>query len=184
MEKSWFVFELINFSYFEKFHHFSSFWTLNVPCISESCIEIKIKRDFYFHTPLWRLKKFYEGLKSFHKTFWGTTKKCENKNFSLIFSHRPGLGREELAHETHETRPINRYRHGQYFQEILCMIWKKGFLNPSIHALFNLPTCRNQPKINDLCFLIYLVFITRIRKSNYHLLKISRLGYIVILSKL
>ena len=28
------------------------------------------------------------------KAFWGTTKKCENKN--LIFSLRPGLGREGL----------------------------------------------------------------------------------------
>ena len=35
--------------------------TLNVPCISESRIEIKIKLNFYFHTSLWYLKKFYEG---------------------------------------------------------------------------------------------------------------------------
>ena len=48
--------------------------TLNVPCISESCVEIKIKLNFCFHTLLWCLKRFYEGLK-------GTTKKWENKNF-------------------------------------------------------------------------------------------------------
>ena len=36
--------------------------TLNVPCISESCIEIKINLNFYFHTPLWCLKRFYKGL--------------------------------------------------------------------------------------------------------------------------
>ena len=36
--------------------------TLNVPCISESCIEIKIKLKFYLHTSLWCLKRFYEGL--------------------------------------------------------------------------------------------------------------------------
>ena len=30
--------------------------TLNVPCISESYIEIKIKLNFYFHTSLWGLK--------------------------------------------------------------------------------------------------------------------------------
>ena len=42
--------------------------TLNVPCISESCIEIKIKLNFYFHTSLWCLKRFYEDLKGFHKT--------------------------------------------------------------------------------------------------------------------
>ena len=33
--------------------------------------------NFYFHTSLW-----YEDLKGFHKTFCGTTKKCENKNLS------------------------------------------------------------------------------------------------------
>ena len=55
---------------------------LNVPCISESCLEIKIKLNFYFHTSLWCLKKFYEGLKGLHKILGGTTKKCENKNLS------------------------------------------------------------------------------------------------------
>ena len=35
----------------------------------------KIKLNFYFHTSLWSLKKFYEGLK-------GTTKKCENKKLT------------------------------------------------------------------------------------------------------
>ena len=32
------------------------------PCISESCIEIKINLSFYFHTSLWCLKWFYEGI--------------------------------------------------------------------------------------------------------------------------
>ena len=36
--------------------------TLPIPCISESYIEIKIKLNFYFHTSLWYLKGFYEGL--------------------------------------------------------------------------------------------------------------------------
>ena len=40
--------------------------TLSVPCISKSCIQIEIKLNFYFHTSLWCLKRFYEGL---HKTF-------------------------------------------------------------------------------------------------------------------
>ena len=35
---------------------------LPVPCISESCNEIKIKLNFYFHTSFWCLKRFYEGL--------------------------------------------------------------------------------------------------------------------------
>ena len=33
----------------------STILTLPVPCISESCIEIKIKLNFYFHTSLWCL---------------------------------------------------------------------------------------------------------------------------------
>ena len=36
--------------------------TLPFSCISESCIEIKIKLNFYFHTSLSCLKRFYEGL--------------------------------------------------------------------------------------------------------------------------
>ena len=56
--------------------------TLQEPFIFESCIEIKIKLNFYFHTSLWCLKSFYEGLKGLHKTFWDTTKKCENKNLT------------------------------------------------------------------------------------------------------
>ena len=71
------------------------FLTLIDPCISESYIEIKIKFKFYFHTSLWCLKRFYEVLQGLHKTFRGTTMKCENK-INLIFSLRPGLGREAL----------------------------------------------------------------------------------------
>ena len=51
---------------------------LNVPCISESCTEIKIK-----------------GL---HKIFWGTTKKYENENLTYFFSFHPGLGRQAITH--------------------------------------------------------------------------------------
>ena len=57
-----------------------NFFSPNVPCISESRIEIKIKLNFYFHTSLWCLKRFYEGIKP--KTFSGTTKKCENKHLT------------------------------------------------------------------------------------------------------
>ena len=69
----------------------STFSTINVPCISESCIDVKMKLNFYFHTSLWCLKRFCGGLKGLHKTFWGTTKKCENKNL-FIFSLCLGLG--------------------------------------------------------------------------------------------
>ena len=36
--------------------------TLPVPYISGSCSKTKIYLNFYFHTSLWRLKRFYEGL--------------------------------------------------------------------------------------------------------------------------
>ena len=45
--------------------------TLKDPMISESCIEIKIELKFLF------LHFFVVP-----KTFWGTTKKCENKNLT------------------------------------------------------------------------------------------------------
>ena len=44
-----------------KFSVTIQFLTLKGLCISESCIEIKIKLNFYFHTSLWCLKRFYEG---------------------------------------------------------------------------------------------------------------------------
>ena len=46
-----------------------------VPCISESCIEIKINLNAYFYTSLRCLKRFNEGFQGIHKTFCGTTKK-------------------------------------------------------------------------------------------------------------
>ena len=41
-----------------------------------------INLNLFFHISLWCLKRFCEGLKGLHKTFGGTTKKCENKNLS------------------------------------------------------------------------------------------------------
>ena len=41
--------------------------TLNATCISESCIEIKINFDFYFHTSLWCLKRLIMAFKAFLK---------------------------------------------------------------------------------------------------------------------
>ena len=38
------------------------FLTVLAPCLSESCITIKINLNFYFHTSLWCLKRFYEGV--------------------------------------------------------------------------------------------------------------------------
>ena len=53
--------------------------TLPAPCFSVSCMKLKISLNIYFYTSFWRLKRFYEGL---HQIFWGTTKRCENKNSS------------------------------------------------------------------------------------------------------
>ena len=53
----------------------------------------KIQLKFFFHTSLRSLKRFYEGL---HKTFWDTTKKCENKNlteFLFQYNFRKCTGR-------------------------------------------------------------------------------------------
>ena len=36
--------------------------TLKDPSISESCIEVEMELNFYFHTSFWCLKRFYEGL--------------------------------------------------------------------------------------------------------------------------
>ena len=46
----------------------------------------KINLNFYFHNSLCCLKRFYEGLKDLHKTFWDTKKNCENKNLSCYFN--------------------------------------------------------------------------------------------------
>ena len=51
----------------------------SLPRIPEKCNKVKINLNVYFHTSLWCLWRFYEGL---HKTFWSTKKKCEDKNLS------------------------------------------------------------------------------------------------------
>ena len=77
--RNWYIISIYNVMTKNCWHPYNNL-TLNVPCISENCIEIKIKLNFYFHTSLRCLKRFHEGLKGLHKTFWDTTKKCENKN--------------------------------------------------------------------------------------------------------
>ena len=76
----------------EQFFTMFSLLILPVPNISESCTEIKIKLNVYFDTSLWCLKRFNEGLKGLHKTFWSTTKKCENKNLTYYFFYSSGIG--------------------------------------------------------------------------------------------
>ena len=42
----------------------------------------KINLDFYFHTSLSYLKRFYEGCKDLHKTFRDISKISKNRNLS------------------------------------------------------------------------------------------------------
>ena len=57
--------------------------TLPQGCVfQQSCIKIKISRNFYLHTSSRYCKRFCEGLYSIHETFLGTTKNCENKYIS------------------------------------------------------------------------------------------------------
>ena len=57
----------------------------------------KAKLNFYFQTSLRCLKRFYEGLKGLNKTFWPTTKKCENLIWSLFqYNFQKYTGREGL----------------------------------------------------------------------------------------
>ena len=46
------------------------FSTLSAPCVLESCIKVKINLNFYFHSSLRCLKRFYEGLSEFVSEFW------------------------------------------------------------------------------------------------------------------
>ena len=70
--------------------------------LSPSCSvpgQRKINVNFYFHTSLWCLKRFYEDLKGLHKTFWDATEKCENENLSkflFYYSFLKCTGREGL----------------------------------------------------------------------------------------
>ena len=51
--------------------HPTHYFVLTLPAshVSKSCIKIKINLNFYFHTSLWCLERFYEGLKGLYKTF-------------------------------------------------------------------------------------------------------------------
>ena len=58
----WFCFLYVYFGHMFYFILYSILLTLKDTSISESWIEKKIELNFYFHTSLWCLKRFYEGL--------------------------------------------------------------------------------------------------------------------------
>ena len=72
-----------------------TFLALHVLCISENCIEIKIKVNFYFHTFLGFPKGFMKAFKTFIKPFDAPQRSVKTK-INFIFFLRPRLGREEL----------------------------------------------------------------------------------------
>ena len=45
------------------------FLSLTALCIPETCIKINVNLSFYFHTSLCYLRRFYEGLEAFKKSF-------------------------------------------------------------------------------------------------------------------
>ena len=72
--------------------------------------EKKLTEIFYFHTSLCCLKRFYKGFK---KTFWGTTKKIENKDLGFYFyKFLKCTRRERLNHIslTHTHTWYHRFR--------------------------------------------------------------------------
>ena len=114
--------------------------------------------------------------------------KFENRDVVTIIDTLGGIYfRIYLLNRTsfaHETRPTNIYSHGRYLQEIFCMIWRTGFNIQASRPFSIYSPAAISLKSMHLCFLVSLKkFIKTIKNSNYHLLKISRLRYIAILSK-
>ena len=76
--KNWHGYHRYALTTFESTFSFSkSHLILPAPCISENCIEIKIKLNFYLYTSLWCLERFYEDLKIklncyFHTSLWSS----------------------------------------------------------------------------------------------------------------
>ena len=52
---------------------------------------MKTNLNFNSHASFWCLKRFHDGLYGLRKTFWGTTKKRENRN-SRQFLSSSGIG--------------------------------------------------------------------------------------------
>ena len=71
----WLVWKICNCHYSTDIRSFSDHRSLSSETFNLSYPDPrrreKINLNFYFHTSLWCLKRFYKGL---HKTFWDTTK--------------------------------------------------------------------------------------------------------------
>ena len=67
--------------------------TLNVPCVSESCIEIKIKLNFYFHISCGTSKGFMKAFKAFMKVSSSVIGTGRVKDNSLSLSSETAVGK-------------------------------------------------------------------------------------------
>ena len=77
----------------------SKIYSLTFPalCISENCFKIKINWNFHFHTSLWCLRRFYEGLMTFAKPFEAPQRSMEIKILvHFLSSSRVGTERIDL----------------------------------------------------------------------------------------
>ena len=82
-----------------------------------------------------------------------------------------------LSHNslTHQTWPVDRYKQGKYFSEIVWTIWGTG---AKFQALFNLASCSNFSITNYVKFPVFHFFWkgedARIKIGKYQPLKIDR----------
>ena len=63
----------------------------------------KINLNFYFRTSLWCHKRFYEGLKGLHRTFWDITKRSVGRIKIFLF-----LSRKRFPLVTHVLKSIHK----------------------------------------------------------------------------
>ena len=121
-------------------------WTLSYPCISESCIKIKINLNFYFHNSLWCLKRSYEGFKAIIKPL-EVPQRSEKIKFKFIFSFCPRLGREGF-----KLSSINHFTHGIHHSSLPSSLsphstisfWKETLFVLTFHFYSSLGSCNMQ----------------------------------------
>ena len=97
---------------------------------------------------MWCPKKFYEGFKGLYKTFWCTTKKCENKKFNMIFNWNTAFwntqdGECELLNRL-LTSLTNLFYHTLNSKKVVCnakTFFLSSFLIPGSKIRFT--SCQN-----------------------------------------
>ena len=92
--------------------------------------ERKLTEIFFFQTSLCYLKRFYEGLKGLHKTFWGTKKKCKSKG-----SWTPSI---KWGHKGFFSTNLRRISDGSNPSMRNCYEIKSTLAHPTIWELYYL----------------------------------------------